>query len=105
MEAIKLTREQYLRSLSDKKFTHVWLYSKTETTQRTHNNSIFLSRTIGVPFACLVMEDDGCMCDDDLQKVFGKDVFYDGAVSPEDKETMNVDVYYVKGLVQQLKHN
>ncbi len=51
------------------------------------------------------MEDEGCMCDDDLQKVFGKDVFYDGAVSPEDKETMSVDVYYVKGLVQQLKYN
>lgn len=101
MTPIRLTQEQYRRSLSDKKFTHVWLYSRTETKQRTHNNSIFLSRTIGVPFACLVMENEGCMCDEDLQKVFGKDVFYDGAVSPDDKKNMNVDVYYIKGLVKQ----
>jgi hypothetical protein len=101
MTPIRLTQEQYKRSLSDKKFTHVWLYSKSDTTQRTHNNSIFLSRTIGMPFACLVMENEGCMCDEDLQKVFGKDVFYDGAVSPDDKQNMNVDIYYIKGLVKQ----
>jgi hypothetical protein len=101
MTPIRLTQEQYKRSLSDKKFTHVWLYSKSDTTQRTHNNSIFLSRTIGMPFACLVMENEGCMCDEDLQKVFGKDVFYDGAVSPDDKQNMNLDIYYIKGLVKQ----
>ena len=101
MTPIRLTQEQYKRSLSDKKFTHVWLYSRIETKQITHNNSIFLSRTIGVPFACLVMENEGCMCDEDLQKVFGKDVFYDGAVSPDDKQNMNVDIYYIKGLVKQ----
>jgi hypothetical protein len=99
MKAIKLTQEQYKRSLSNKNFNHIWLYSKTETSKRTHNNSIFLSRTIGLPFACLVLECNGCMCDADLQKVFGKDVFYDGSVSPDDKVNMNVDVYYVKGLV------
>ena len=37
--------------------------------------------------------------DKDIEKVFGKGVFYDGGVSPNDKENMNVDVYYVKGLV------
>lgn len=100
MKAIKLTSEQYQRSLSAKNFTHVWLYSKTETKQRTHNNSIFLSRTIGEPFACLVMEYDGCMYDSDLKKVFGKEVYYDGGVSPDDKQNMNVDVFYVKGLIK-----
>ena len=98
MKAIKLTHEQYQRSLKSK-MNHLWLYSKNETTQRTHNNSIFLSRTIGVPFACLVVEYDGCIFDEDIEKVFCKGVFYDGGVSPNDKENMNVDVYYVKGLV------
>ena len=97
MKAIKLTSEQYQRSLKAK-MNHLWLYSKNETTQRTHNNSIFLSRTIGDPFACLVVEYDSCICDEDIENVFGKGVFYDGAVSPDDKENMNVDVYYVKGL-------
>jgi hypothetical protein len=97
MKAIKLTSEQFQRSLKAR-MNHLWLYSKNQTTQRTHNNSIFLSRTIGEPFACLVVEYDGFICDEDIQKVFGKDVFYDGGVSPDDKENMNVDVYYVKGL-------
>ena len=97
MKAIKLTSEQFQRSLKAR-MNHLWLYSKNQTTQRTHNNSIFLSRTIGEPFACLVVEYDSCICDEDIQKVFGKDAFYDGAVSPDDKENMNVDVYYVKGL-------
>jgi len=97
MKAIKLTTEQYKRSLNSR-MNHLWLYSKNETTQRTHNNSIFLSRTIGIPFACLVVEYDGCICDEDIEDVFGKGVFLDGAVSPNCKENMNVDVYYVKGL-------
>lgn len=101
MTPIRLTQEQYQRSLSNNYFTHVWLYSKSDTTQRTHNNSIFLSRTIGMPFACLVIERDNGICDADIQEVFGKDVFLDGAVSPDDKENMNVDVYYVLGLVKQ----
>ena len=98
MKAIKLTHEQYQRSLKSK-MNHLWLYSKNETTQRTHNNSIFLSRTIGYPFACLVIEYDACICDKDIESIFGKGTFIDGAVSPDDKENMNVDVYYVKGLV------
>ena len=99
MKAIKLTSEQYKRSLKAR-MNHLWLYSKNETTKRTHNNSIFLCKTIGEPFACLVVEYDGLLCDSDIQKVFGKEVFIDGAVSPYDKENMNVDVYYVKGLVR-----
>ena len=99
MKAIKLTPEQYQRSLKAG-INHLWLYSKNETTQRTHNNSIFLNRTIGMPFACLVVEYDGVIYDEDIEKVFGKGTFYDGAVSPYDKENMDVDVYYVKGLVK-----
>jgi hypothetical protein len=100
MKTLRLTPEQYRRSLKAG-MNHLWLYRKRETTQRTHNNSIFLSRTIGEPFACLVVEYDGYFSDTDLEKVFGKGVFYDGAVSPLDKENMNVDVYYVKGLAKQ----
>jgi len=100
MKAIKLTPEQYERSIKAG-MSHLWLYSKNETTQRTHNNSIFLSRTIGEPFACLVVEQDGSIFDGDIEKVFGKGAFYDGAVSPNDKENMRFDVYYVKGLVKQ----
>ena len=99
MKTIKLTTEQYQRSLKSG-MNHFWLYSKNETTQRTHNNSIFLGRTIGLPFACLVVEYEGCIYDEDIEALFGKGVFYDGSVSPDDKENMNVDVYYVKGLVK-----
>lgn len=99
MKAIKLTLEQYQRSLKAR-MNHLWLYSKHETTKRTHNNSIFLSKTIGEPFACLVVEYDGLLLDSDIEKVFGKGVFIDGGVSPYDKENMDVDVYYVKGLVR-----
>jgi hypothetical protein len=100
MKAIKLTTEQYKRSLYAPNIKHLWLYRSQETTQRTHNNSIFLGRTIGQPFACLVVEYDGRFSDVDLEEVFGKGAFYDGAVSPDDKENMFVDVYYVKGLVK-----
>ena len=97
MKAIKLTSEQYQRSLKAR-INHLWLYSKNDTSIRTHNNSIFLNRVVGLPFACLVVEYDKVICDEDIQDVFGKDVFIQGGVSPDDKENMNVDVYYVKGL-------
>jgi hypothetical protein len=97
MKAIKLTSEEYKRSLNAK-MNHVWLYSRFQTTQRTHNNSIFLGRTIGQPFACLVVEYDKCIFDEDIENIFGKGVFYDGGVSPDDKERMSVDCFYVKGL-------
>ena len=100
MKTIKLTPEQYQRSLTARGMNHLWLYSKNDTTQRTHNNSIFLTKTIGEPFACLVVEDNGCYSDNDIEKVFGKGTFTDGAVSPDDKSNMNVDVYYVKGLAK-----
>lgn len=96
MKAIKLTKEQYQRSLKARNINHLWLYSKSDTTQRTHNNSIFLTRTIGQPIACLVTEYDSCICDSDIEKLFGKGTFYDGAVSPNDKENMMVDCFYVK---------
>jgi hypothetical protein len=95
MKAIKLTTEQYQRSLKSG-LNHLWLYSKTDTTQRTHNNSIFLTKTIGMPFACLVIEYDKDIHDKDIEKLFGKGAFIDGAVSPDDKENMNVDIFYIK---------
>jgi hypothetical protein len=97
IETVKLTNEQYQRSLKAK-MNHLWLYSKYETTQRTHNNSIFLTKTIGSPFACLVVEYDKCICDEDIESIFGKGTFIDGAVSPNDKENMLVDSFYVKNL-------
>jgi len=100
MKAIKLTTEQYQRSLKARGFNHLWLYNKNETTRRTHNNSIFLTKTIGQPLACLVVEYDGCICDEDIENLFGKGTFIDGAVSPDDKENMNVSVYYIKNLVK-----
>ena len=98
MKAIKLTSEQYQRSLTAK-MNHLWLFSNLDTTQRTHNNSIFLTRTIGRPIACLVVERNGSICDEDIEQVFGKGIFIDGAVSPDDKEKMNLDVFYIKGLI------
>ena len=97
MKAIKLTSADYKRSLKAK-MNHLWLYNRSETTHRTHNNSIFLGRTNGYPFACLVVEYDKCISDEAIKKVFGKGVFYDGGVSPDDKEQMSVDCFYVKGL-------
>ena len=96
MKVIKLTPEDYQRSLNAKGFNHRWLYSKHHTTQRTHNNSIFLTRTIGLPFACLVEEFDSSLQDWDISEAFGEDVFVGGCVSPLDKEHMNVDVFYIK---------
>lgn len=96
MKAVKLTTEQYQRSLNAKGFDHIWLYSRYDTTQRTHNNSIFLTKTIGQPFACLVLEYNSSLCDDDIKIIFGKDVFIDGGVSPDDKENMRLDVFYIK---------
>ena len=73
MKAIKLTTDDYKRSLKVRNMNYLWLYRKFDTTQRTHNNSIFLTRTIGEPFACLVVEYDRTLCDDDIEKIFGKD--------------------------------
>ena len=96
MKAIKLTKEQYHRSLKAKNINHLWLYSKSDTTKRTHNNSIFLTRTIGEPIACIVTEYNSCICDDSIEKLFGIGAFIDGAVSPNDKECMMVDSFYIK---------
>jgi hypothetical protein len=96
MKAIKLTQEQFKRSLKAKNINHLWLYEKSSTRQRTHNNSIFLSRTIGQPIACLVTEYDSSICDEDIETLFGKGVFIDGAVSPNDKENIMLDSFYVK---------
>jgi hypothetical protein len=95
MKLIKLTKEEYQRSLKVH-INHLWLYRKQDTSQRTHNNSIFLHRTIGEPFGCLVIEYDTDIHDSDLEKLFGHGVFIDGGVSPDDKENMIVDSFYIK---------
>lgn len=96
MKAIKLNNEQYQRSLNAKNINHLWLYRREDTYQRTHNNSIFRCRTIGMPFACLVVEYDRTISDEEVEKVFGKGVFLDGAVSPCDKDNMVYEVFYLK---------
>jgi hypothetical protein len=95
MKAIKLTKEQYQRSLKSG-LNHLWLYRRQDTTQRSHSNSIFLGRTIGDPYACLVVEYDSNVSDAEIEKIFGKGVFIDGAVSPNDKENMRWDSFYIK---------
>ena len=95
MKAIKLTTEQYQRSLKSK-LNHLWIYKRQDTTQRTHNNSIFLGRTIGEPFGCLVIEYDSIICDKEIEQLFGKGAFIDGAVSPDDKQGMRFDSFYIK---------
>lgn len=96
MKAIKLNQEQYKRSLKAGDIDHIWLYRREDTYRRTHNNSIFLGRTIGSPFACLAIERDRTIYHEEIERVFGKGVFCDGAVSPPDKENMKYDVFYLK---------
>lgn len=91
MKAIKLTPKQYQRSLKSR-INHLLLYSENGTKQRTNNNSIF---------GCLVCEYNGYILEDDIEKIFGKGIYIKGSVMPEDKENINVDVYYIKGLVKQ----
>ena len=96
----KLTIDEVQRSITASNMvSHLWLYSKSDTCQRTHNNSIFVTRTIGEPIACIVVKHDSCMYDGDFQKHFGKDVFIDGGVSPDDKDGVlfQYDCYYYTG--------
>lgn len=96
MKAIKLNQEQFSRSLKARNMQHLWLYSTTDTTQRTHNNSIYMTKTIGTPKCCVVVEYDAYLSDEDIRKVFGKDAFIDGAVSPYDKENVRFESFYLK---------
>ena len=96
MNAIKLNKDQYLRSLKAKNVNHLWLYSKSDTRQRTHNNSIFLGRTIGMPTACVVILYGTTICDEEIEDIFGKGYFIDGGISPDDKENMSYDCFYLK---------
>lgn len=96
----KLTIDEVQRSIkASNVVTHLWLYSNGDTYQRTHNNSIFLTRTIGEPIACIVVKKDSCMYDNDFKKHFGNDVFIDGGVSPADKEgvVFQYDCFYYTG--------
>lgn len=96
----KLTKDEVKRSLkATNVVSHLWLYSTTNTTQRTHNNSISLTRTIGDPIAVLITKYDSELCDWDIKDYFGNDFFVDGGVSPNDRDGMmfGFDCYYYKG--------
>lgn len=96
----KLTNDEVNRSIKAGSIVnHIWVYSKYDTHQRTHNNSIYLTRTIGEPIACIVVKYGSCMCDSDIIKFFGNGSFTDGGVSPDDKENilLRYPCYYYKG--------
>lgn len=94
-KARKLTQEEFERSRKARGIEHLWLYMRQETTQRTHHNSIFLDKTVGQPYACIVVKEDLRFTDSDLQRIFGQGAFYDGAVSPDDLDNMRFPVYYI----------
>jgi len=96
MKAIKLTKEEFQRSINAKKIQHLWLYSKYNTSQRPHNNGIFMFRTSGVPSACIVSLDNYCFCDEDIEATFGKGYFIEGGPSNDEIKNLLVPAYYVK---------
>jgi hypothetical protein len=81
MKAIKLTPEQYRRSLNSKS-DHLWVYNK--------------NINFGSPQFCIVLDNDKNICDFELSKLFGEGHFMDGSVSPNDKSQMFYDVFYIK---------
>ena len=95
MKAIKLTSEQYKRSLKGK-VEHLWVYNKNINNKKIHNNSIFLNKWNGNPQLCVIIDQDKNIQDQELEKIFGNGSFINGAVSPFDKEQMSFDCYYVK---------
>jgi hypothetical protein len=91
MRAIKLTQEQYIRSLKSN-LSHEWVMDSASAVKPTRN-SIF-SRYSGPMLACIVS--DGSLSDYDIKKIFGPTAFIDGPVSPGDKDCIPVDVFYIK---------
>ena len=88
--ATKLTADQFQRSLKSK-FNHLWVMDSTTSTKATRN-SIF-SNSQGEPLACIVCDDN--IKDADIKRLFGPYAFIEGSVSPDDKENMRWDAYYV----------
>ena len=95
MKAIKLTQEQFQRSLTAK-VDHVWVYNKNFNSKKIHRNGISLNRYNGKPQFCIVLDYDKNIIDQDLEKLFGKGCFKNGGVSPDDREQMIYDSYYIK---------
>jgi hypothetical protein len=99
MKAVKLNQEQYKRSLKSKKVDHLWVYNKYSNRKKTHNFGPSLNKYTGGPQFCIVVDIDSDrnsnVQDHDLEKLFGKGAFINGGPSPDDKEQMRFDVYYI----------
>ena len=95
MKAIKLTQEQFKRSLKGN-VDHVWVYNKNINSKKIHRNGISLNRYSGAPQFCLVLDYNKNLQDFQVEEIFGKGYFINGGVSPYDKEEMIYDSYYIK---------
>ena len=95
MKAIKLTQEQFQRSLNAK-VDHVWVYNKNINDKKIHRNGISLNMYNGKPQFCIVVDYDKNLHDYQVEEIFGKGYFINGGVSPDDKEQMVYDSYYIK---------
>ena len=95
MKAIKLTQEQFQRSLNAK-VDHVWVYNKNINSKKIHRNGISLNMYKGKPQFCIVVDYDKNLQDYQVEQIFGKGYFINGGVSPDDKEQMVYDSYYIK---------
>ncbi len=95
MKAIKLTQEQFQRSLKGN-VDHVWVYNKNINSKKIHRNGISLNRYNGKTQFCIVVDYDKNLNDYQVEEIFGKGHFINGGVSPDDKEQMLYDSYYIK---------
>tara|TARA_R110000803_G_C11752371_1_gene292671 strand:+ start:93 stop:386 length:294 start_codon:yes stop_codon:yes gene_type:complete len=95
MKAIKLTQKQFQRSLNAK-VDHVWVYNKNINDKKIHRNGISLNMYNGKPQFCIILDDEKNIQDQELEQIFGKGFFINGGVSPDDKEQMIYDSYYIK---------
>ena len=95
MKAIKLTQEQFQRSLNAK-VDHVWVYNKNINDKKIHRNGISLNMYNGKPQFCIVVDYDKNLHNYQVEEIFGKGYFINGGVSPDDKEQMIYDAYYIK---------
>ena len=50
----------------------------------------------GKPQFCIVVDYDKNLNDHQVEEIFGKGSFINGGVSPDDKEQMVYDSYYIK---------
>ena len=95
MRTVKLNEDQYQRSLKSRDMDHLWVYNKNVNSKKIHNFGTSLSKWNGAPQLCIVIDNNENISDDDLSKIFGKGSFINGAVSPDDKEQMAFETYYI----------